>query len=160
MMKKRDKQQGPSWAEEFSTLVGQLEQEGYHGIPKAMTPEGLEVLAFDLEERDKLARARAWIKSQKKTKPQVAKTSAAKAKRSKETKEAPGKKTDVPELTPEQQQMEERIRKQQGKDINAATVDGSKPKKAKPRRRKQEENKKRRRLGVAGLPKSREKANI
>ena len=129
-MAKRNENEALSFADEFAALVGQLEQEGYHGIPKAMTPEGLEVLAFDLEERDKLARARAWIKSQRKTKLQVA----VKTKRSNDTKEGLAKKTDGPGLTREQQQMAERIRKQQSTNIKSETAKKEEEMKDKKRR--------------------------
>ena len=121
--------------EEFALLVGQLERDGYHGIPKAMSAEGLKVLAFDLEARDKLARARAWIKSQGDTQSEVAKTSPSQVKKSVGRTESPAK-TDSDELTTEQQEMAERIRRQQSKDAKPATPTASTTKKPKRRRRR------------------------
>ena len=112
--------------EEFALLVGQLIQDGYHGIPKAMSAEGLKVLAFDLEARDKLARARAWIKSQDKTR-----TPKQVGKAKQETEAKP----DGQEFTPVQQEMNERIRKRQIKVDAGPNESDNKPMKKKRRRR-------------------------
>ena len=127
-------------AKEFDVLVGQLEQEGYHGIPKPISSQGLEVLAFDLEERDKLARARAWIKSQRTIKqtqkPETATPKRATSKKPKsKKKQESGAKPDGQELTPEQLEMAERIRKRQIKVDASTTGSDNKPAKKKRRRR-------------------------
>ena len=122
----KGKTDAASSSEEFELLVGQLAQEGYHGIPKAMSPMGFEVLAFDLEERDKLARVRAWIKSQDKTRT---------PKQTDEAKQETEATPDGQEFTPAQQEMDERIRKRQIK-VDAGPNESGKKSANKKRRRR------------------------
>ncbi len=154
-MAKNKKKKTVAAADEFALLVGQLVQEGYHGIPKPMSSQGLEVLAFDLEEREKLAKARAWIKTQATAasrataagratvagRATAGKTSKAKAKRTSNEDKDAAKKADGSELTPAQQKMAERIHKQQSKEAVPTAGTASIKKKA-TRRRKPKRKKK------------------
>jgi len=148
-MAKNKKKKTVAAADEFASLVGQLVQEGYHGIPKPMSSQGLEVLAFDLEEREKLAKARAWIKTQATAasratvagRATAGKTSKAKAKRTSNEDKDAAKKADGSELTPAQQKMAERIHKQQSKEAVPTAGTASIKKKA-TRRRKPKRKKK------------------
>ncbi len=113
-MAKRKKKSETSAAEEFAALVGQLEKVSFQGIPKAMTPGGLEVLAFDLEEREKLARIRAWMASEGSDAPPKVIASPPKPKKMSGTEkkaEPKAAKEVKTELTPEQLKMQARIKK-------------------------------------------------
>lgn len=116
-MAKRKKTTTVSYEDEFATLLKQIEKEGFKGIPKAMTEEGLEVLAYDLEEREKLARIRESVASKgaplepSKTARKQGKPNKANTKNESKASKAP--KVDAP-LTAEQVKMKARIKKRKG----------------------------------------------